>query len=133
MPKQSIRTRKNTTLGYSASISFDKRLYDHAINGSIAHANMLASVNIISKNEAKKIVSGLEDIRKEIKDNIFPWNTDLEDIHMNIEDRLHGVIGETAGKLHTGRSRNDQVATDLRLYLKTEIPLIKTFPDFNNL
>jgi len=126
MPKQSIRTRKNTTLGYSASISFDKRLYDHDINGSIAHANMLASVNIISKNEAKKIVSGLEDIRKEIKDNIFPWNTDLEDIHMNIEDRLHGVIGETAGKLHTGRSRNDQVATDLRLYLKTEIPLINT-------
>tara|TARA_B100001123_G_C15166173_1_gene969485 strand:- start:57 stop:1259 length:1203 start_codon:yes stop_codon:yes gene_type:complete len=71
-------------------------------------------------------VSGLENIRKEIKDNVFPWNTDLEDIHMNIEDRLHGIIGETAGKLHTGRSRNDQIATDLRLYLKTEIPFINT-------
>ena len=126
MPKQSIRTRKNTALAYSASISFDKRLYNHDINGSIAHANMLASVNIISKNDAKKIVSGLENIRKEIKDNVFPWNTDLEDIHMNIEDRLHGIIGETAGKLHTGRSRNDQIATDLRLYLKTEIPFINT-------
>ncbi len=126
MPKQSIRTRKNTALAYSASISFDKRLYNHDINGSIAHANMLASVNIISKNDAKKIVSGLENIREEIKDDVFPWNTDLEDIHMNIEDRLHGIIGETAGKLHTGRSRNDQIATDLRLYLKTEIPFINT-------
>ena len=124
MPNQPIRTRKNTTLAYTASISFDNRLYNHDINGSIAHAKMLASVKIISKHDAVSIVSGLETIRKEIQDNVFPWDTKLEDIHMNIEKRLHDIIGEPAGKLHTGRSRNDQIATDLRLYLKTEIPLI---------
>ena len=124
MPNQSTRTLKKAALAYSASISFDARLSNHDINGSIAHANMLSSVGIISKTEGEKIVLGLENIRKEIRDNLFPWDTDLEDIHMNVEKRLHEIIGEPAGKLHTGRSRNDQVATDLRLYVKSEILLI---------
>ena len=124
MPNQSTKTRKKAALAYSASISFDNRLFNHDINGSIAHANMLSSVGIISKTDGEKIVYGLEVIRKEIRDNLFPWDTDLEDIHMNIEKRLHEIVGETAGKLHTARSRNDQIATDLRLYVKSEILLI---------
>ncbi|MDX1696779.1 MAG: argininosuccinate lyase [Thiohalobacterales bacterium] len=106
---------------FTASIGFDRRLYRHDIAGSIAHARMLAHVNIISGDEASRIVEGLEQIRADIERGDFSWSVGLEDIHMNIEARLIERIGETGKKLHTGRSRNDQVATDLRLYLREEI------------
>ena len=106
---------------FTASIGFDYRLYRYDIAGSIAHARMLAHVGIISETECKRIIDGLEDIRADIDRGDFAWSVALEDIHMNIEARLIERIGETGKKLHTGRSRNDQVATDLRLYLRDEI------------
>ncbi len=106
---------------FTQSIAFDKRLYKHDILGSIAHAKMLARVDIITKEESEKIIKGLEEIRKEIEDGRFVFSISLEDIHMNIEKRLIEKIGETGEKLHTGRSRNDQIALDLRLYLRDEI------------
>ncbi len=106
---------------FTASIGFDQRLYRHDITGSIAHARMLAHAGIITDAEAADIVDGLEQIRVEIEQGEFSWSVGLEDIHMNIEARLIERIGETGKKLHTGRSRNDQVATDLRLYLRDEI------------
>ena len=106
---------------FTASIDFDQRLYRYDIAGSIAHASMLAHVGIISTAECDTIVAGLQDIRAEIERGDFSWSVELEDIHMNIEARLIERIGETGKKLHTGRSRNDQVATDLRLYLRDEI------------
>jgi argininosuccinate lyase len=111
---------------FTASIGFDHRLYRHDIAGSIAHARMLAHVGIITDAEAAQIVSGLEQIRAEIDQGDFNWSVGLEDIHMNIEARLIERIGETGKKLHTGRSRNDQVATDLRLYLRDEIDALTT-------
>ena len=106
---------------FTASIDFDQRLYRHDIEGSIAHARMLAHVDIISGAECEKIIAGLEEIRADIDRGDFAWSIELEDIHMNIEARLIERIGETGKKLHTGRSRNDQVATDMRLYLRDEI------------
>jgi argininosuccinate lyase len=106
---------------FTASIGFDYRLYRQDIAGSIAHARMLAHVGIISETELAKIVDGLEAIRMDIEQGNFAWSVALEDVHMNIEARLIDRIGETGKKLHTGRSRNDQVATDLRLYLREEI------------
>jgi argininosuccinate lyase len=106
---------------FTASIGFDQRLYRHDIAGSIAHARMLSHVGIITEAECDRIVEGLEGIRVEIEHGNFAWSVALEDIHMNIESRLIDRIGETGKKLHTGRSRNDQVATDLRLYLRAEI------------
>ena len=106
---------------FTASIGFDQRLYRHDIAGSIAHARMLAHVGIITETEATDIVAGLEGILADIEQGNFAWSVALEDIHMNIEARLIERIGETGKKLHTGRSRNDQVATDLRLYLRDEI------------
>ena len=107
---------------YTVSIQYDRRLYQQDIAGSVAHARMLAKQGIIYKNEAELIVSGLAAIKEEIEEGSFPWNEDLEDIHMNVEARLHEKIGpEVAGKLHTGRSRNDQVALDMRMYLKDAI------------
>ena len=106
---------------FISSISYDSRLYEYDISGSIAHARMLGKQSIISKEEADSIVSGLNDIRKEIESGTFKWEEELEDIHMNIEARLHENIGAVAGKLHTARSRNDQVSTDLRLFLKDGI------------
>ena len=106
---------------FTASIGFDQRLYRHDIAGSIAHARMLAHVGIISETEGADIVAGLQGILADIERGDFPWSVELEDIHMNIEARLIERIGETGKKLHTGRSRNDQVATDLRLYLRDEI------------
>jgi argininosuccinate lyase len=106
---------------FTASIGFDQRLYRHDIAGSIAHARMLAHVGIISDSEAADIVAGLEGIRDDIDRGDFAWSVALEDVHMNIEARLIDRIGETGKKLHTGRSRNDQVATDLRLFLRDEI------------
>ncbi len=111
---------------FTASIRFDHRLYRHDIAGSIAHARMLAHVGIITDDEASTISAGLEDIQTEIERGEFDWSVALEDIHMNIEARLIERVGETGKKLHTGRSRNDQVATDLRLYLRDEIDALCT-------
>ena len=106
---------------YTVSIDYDRRLYKQDIAGSIAHAKMLAKQGIISHGDAAQIAQGLEAIEKEIREDTFPWDPVLEDIHMNIESRLHQLIGEAAGRLHTARSRNDQVAVDLRLYAKEAI------------
>ncbi len=107
---------------YTVSLHYDRRLYKQDIAGSIAHARMLAKQGIISEKEAELIIMGLVSIREEIQSGSFPWRQDLEDIHMNVEARLHEKIGsETAGKLHTGRSRNDQVSLDMRMYLKEAI------------
>src|SRR5436853_7647878 len=106
---------------FSESVSFDHRLYRHDIAGSIAHAAALAQANIISDAERKKIEAGLREIQKEIESGRFKWNESLEDVHMNIESALTKRIGEAGAKLHTARSRNDQVALDLRLYVKEQI------------
>ncbi|MSP78544.1 MAG: argininosuccinate lyase [Dehalococcoidia bacterium] len=106
---------------FTVSLHYDRRLYKQDIAGSIAHVRMLAKQGIVTKQEADQIVKGLAAIREEIEAGQFPWREDLEDIHMNIESRLHARIGDVAGKLHTGRSRNDQVATDTRLYTKEAI------------
>ena len=103
---------------YTVSIEYDRRLYKQDIAGSAAHAKMLAKQGIISQDDAAEITQGLKNIEKEIKDDSFPWDPALEDLHMNIESRLHQLIGAAAGRLHTARSRNDQVAVDLRLYAK---------------
>ena len=102
---------------YTVSIAYDRRLYREDIAGSVAHARMLARQGIIDAKDAESIVEGLHTIRREIEEGAFPWREELEDIHMNIEARLHEVIGDAAGALHTARSRNDQVATDMRLYV----------------
>jgi len=106
---------------YAASIPFDRRLYRQDIEGSIAHARMLAKQGIIAESEAKTIIKGLNSIQKEIERGKFQFRIELEDIHMNIEARLFEKIGDVAGKLHTARSRNDQMALDLRLFVKEEI------------
>jgi argininosuccinate lyase len=106
---------------FTASIPYDWRLYPYDITGSRAHAAMLAKTGIITKKEAARIIRGLDDILKEITDGSFPFSVELEDIHMNIENRLIKKIGPVGGKLHTARSRNDQVALDIRMYLRDEI------------
>ncbi|MGH7849761.1 MAG: argininosuccinate lyase [Thermodesulfobacteriota bacterium] len=106
---------------FSASIDFDKRLYKEDIEGSIAHVTMLAENGIILKNESEKITKGLKQIEKEIDSGKFPFREEYEDIHLNIEKRLIEKIGDTGGKIHTARSRNDQIALDMRLYLRKEI------------
>ncbi len=109
---------------FTASVSFDQRLYEYDIDGSIAHARMLAHVGVLSETECGQIVNGLTEIQAEIARGVFNWSIALEDVHMNIETRLTEKIGVVGKKLHTGRSRNDQVATDIRLYLRHEIDLI---------
>jgi len=111
-----------TAQDYLASIPFDQRLYRQDIEGSITHARMLAKQGIIADKDAEAIIAGLNSIRNEIEQGKFHFKTNLEDIHMNIETRLFEKIGDVAGKLHTARSRNDQVALDMRLFLKEEIP-----------
>ena len=106
---------------YTVSIHYDRRLFRQDIAGSIAHARMLARQEIISKEDADLICQGLEQVREEIQADNFPWDPGLEDLHMNIESRLHQLIGPVAGRLHTGRSRNDQIALDMRLYTKEVI------------
>jgi len=106
---------------FTESISFDKRLWKYDIEGSIAHAKMLAKQGIIPKKNADKIIKGLKEIYKEIEGGKFKFREELEDIHMNIESALIERIGEIGGKLHTARSRNDQVALDIRLYLREEV------------
>ena len=109
---------------FSASLFFDKRLYNEDILGSIAHAQMLEHVGILTEGETEKIIKGLEHIKKDIVNNNFNWLLELEDVHMNIEAALIQRIGSVGKKLHTGRSRNDQVATDLRLWLRNQIDSI---------
>ena len=106
---------------FTESVSYDKRLAHYDIVGSIAHVQMLAKTKIISKKECDEIIAGLKQIEEEIASNQFKWSTALEDVHMNIESVLVEHIGEVGKKLHTARSRNDQIATDIRLYLRDEI------------
>ena len=111
-------TSEERTSAYTVSLSYDRRLYRQDLAGSIAHARMLGKQGIISEEEAELIVTGLTSIRQDIEDGSFVWREDLEDLHMNVEAALFQKIGDVAGKLHTARSRNDQVATDVRLYCK---------------
>ena len=109
---------------FTASIDVDARLYRHDIAGSIAHARMLAKQRIVSSREARRIVRGLLAIQREIEEGKFRFSTADEDIHMNIERRLIAKIGKAGEKLHTARSRNDQVTLDMRLYLREEMGII---------
>ncbi|MES2603746.1 MAG: argininosuccinate lyase, partial [Pseudomonadota bacterium] len=109
---------------FTASVTFDQRLYAADIRGSIAHATMLAKCGILTDKEKQQIIDGLTQIKEEIEAGQFNWSIKLEDVHMNIESRLTDRIGLTGKKLHTGRSRNDQVATDIRLFVRDEIDAI---------
>lgn len=110
---------------FTASVDFDQRLYHYDITGSIAHATMLAKVGVLTDSEQQQLVAGLQAIEQEIETGQFNWSIALEDVHMNIEARLTQKIGAIGKKLHTGRSRNDQVATDIRLYLRDQIDVIQ--------
>jgi len=103
------------------SITFDKTLYKQDVKGSTAHAKMLVKIGVLTKSESEKIITNLKKIEKEIDSDNFNFKIELEDIHMNIESRLREIIGDAAGKLHTARSRNDQVAVDFRLFVRDEI------------
>jgi argininosuccinate lyase len=109
---------------YTSSVFFDKRLWQADIAGSLAHAEMLAAQKIISEVDHASIQKGLAQISAEIESGAFEWKLDLEDVHLNIEARLTTLVGDAGKRLHTGRSRNDQVATDVRLWLRGEIDLI---------
>ena len=111
---------------FTASVEFDQRLAPQDIAGSIAHATMLAAQGIISGEETRSIIDGLNVIKGQIEAGSFPWSVALEDVHMNIEAALTDAIGIAGKKLHTGRSRNDQVATDIRLWLRDEIDHISS-------
>ena len=103
---------------YTASVFFDKRLWLADITGSLAHAEMLAAQGIIGADDRASIERGMAQIRAEIEAGSFEWKLDLEDVHLNIEARLTQLVGDAGKRLHTGRSRNDQVATDIRLWLR---------------
>lgn len=109
---------------YTASVFFDKRLWQADIAGSLAHAAMLQKQGVISATDLAEIRRGMDQIRQEIASGAFEWKLDLEDVHLNIEARLTQLVGDAGKRLHTGRSRNDQVATDVRLWLRGEIDLI---------
>ena len=109
---------------YTASVFFDKRLWQADITGSLAHADMLAAQGIINADDHQSIKTGMAQISSEIESGAFEWQLDLEDVHLNIEARLTQLVGDAGKRLHTGRSRNDQVATDVRLWLRGEIDLI---------
>lgn len=115
------KAEEKNALDFNASISYDCRMYREDIAGSIAHAKMLAAHGIISKEDQEKITKGLLSIKKEIDQGIFPFSVELEDIHMNIEKRLTEEIGDAGARLHTARSRNDQCALDLHMYMKRNI------------
>src|SRR5258708_22684307 len=115
------RARLSEVEAFTASLPFDRRLFRHDIRGSIAHARMLAKVGLLKASELRAIVGGLERIENEIADGRFKFDIADEDIHLAIERRLIALIGEPGLKLHTGRSRNDQIALDMRLYLRDEI------------
>lgn len=109
---------------YNASVNFDKRMWRQDIRGSLAHAKMLVKQNIISAEDGEKIQNGMQQIIKEIESGEFQWSLDLEDVHFNIESRLIALVGDSGKRLHTARSRNDQVATDIRLFLRDNVDLI---------
>jgi len=109
---------------YTASVGFDRRLWRADIAGSLAHADMLAAQGIVSADDLAAIRRGLAQIAQEIESGGFEWRLDLEDVHLNIEARLTALVGDAGKRLHTGRSRNDQVATDVRLWLRDEIDAI---------
>ena len=109
---------------YNASVNFDKRMWRQDIRGSLAHAKMLVKQNIISAEDGEKIQNGMQQIIKEIESGEFQWSVDLEDVHFNIESRLIALVGDAGKRLHTARSRNDQVATDIRLFLRDNVDLI---------
>ena len=109
---------------FGASVTFDKVLALYDIEGSIAHATMLCEVNVLTSTELKQILEGLDKVKDEVVNDQFSWSVELEDVHMNIESRLTEICGDSGKKLHTGRSRNDQVATDIRLYLRDQVRLI---------
>ena len=115
--KYKIKSLPSNVGDFTVSLHYDRRLYKQDIAGSKAHVSMLAYKNIIEKEDAETILKALDDILYEIESDQFPWNSSLEDIHMNIESRLFDKVGAVAGKLHTGRSRNDQVVLDMRMYL----------------
>lgn len=115
------KAEEKNALDFNASISYDCRMYREDIAGSIAHAKMLAAHGIISKEDQEKITKGLLSIKKEIDEGTFPFSVELEDIHMNIEKRLTKEIGDAGARLHTARSRNDQCALDLHMYMKRNI------------
>lgn len=110
---------------FTQSVSYDQRLYHYDIMGSIAHVSMLAKVGVLSREESDQIIEGLESIEADIVQGSFEWEIALEDVHMNIETALVTRIGDVGKKLHTGRSRNDQIATDIRLYLRDEVTEIQ--------
>ena len=109
---------------FTASVDFDQRMYKQDIQGSVAHATMLAKVGVLTEAEREQIIQGLSEVQSDIEDGTFEWCVALEDVHMNIEAALTAKIGITGKKLHTGRSRNDQVAVDIRLYLRDAIDVI---------
>src|SRR3990172_3925659 len=109
---------------YTASVGFDKRLAAHDIRGSIAHARMLRAAGIVSASDLRAIERGFALIVREIGSGRFIWSQDAEDVHMNIEQRLTALVGDAGKRLHTARSRNDQIATDVRLWLRDEIDTI---------
>ncbi len=111
-------------LRYTASVDFDKRMAIADINGSLAHAAMLAASGVLTTEDLEAIKKGMAQIKEEILNNKFEWQLELEDVHLNVEARLTALIGDAGKRLHTGRSRNDQVATDIRLYLREEIDII---------
>jgi argininosuccinate lyase len=109
---------------YTASVDFDKRLWRADIEGSLAHARMLGAQGVIDSSDVAAIERGMAQIRAEIEAGTFEWKLDLEDVHLNVEARLTQLVGDAGKRLHTGRSRNDQVATDVRLWLRGEIDVI---------
>ena len=106
---------------YTASVDFDQRMWRQDIRGSLAHAKMLARQGIIAAQDLADIERGMAQVSAEIESGKFEWSIDLEDVHLNIEKRLTALVGDAGKRLHTGRSRNDQVATDIRLYLRDAI------------
>lgn len=119
-------TTDNLVKSFTASLDCDKRFYAEDIAASIAHVKILLKAKVLTKKEAQTLTTGLETIRKEMDSGSFNWQTSLEDVHMNVEARLIELIGDTGKKLHTGRSRNDQVATDFRLYVRKHTDLLLT-------
>ena len=112
---------KKLASDFSASLNLDKRLYKEDIELSIAYSKALKKINILTSTEQKKIEKALKKIYQDIKKGKFDWRIDLEDIHMNIESKLHDLLGPFAGKIHTGKSRNDQISTIERMYVKNAI------------
>ena len=109
---------------FTASVQFDQRMYKQDIAGSRAHAKMLHKIDVLNDEDLNAILAGLDDVEQEISAGKFDWSIQREDLHMNIEARLTELIGDAGKRLHTGRSRNDQVATDIRLYLREQIDFI---------